>query len=139
VSGSQGSSWNDRIVDLSPFKGVVKLIFRGKVGSNYTSDIAIDDVIIYDAQPVGLADKSGFKESNWSVYPNPSNGSFTISGLNLNTTLNIYNSLGEVVYQSQALSEKQVLRIEHLSEGLYFIEAIDDGKERSVKRLVVHR
>lgn len=137
VSGNQGSSWNDRIVDLSPFKGVVKLIFRGKVGNDYRSDIAIDDVIVYDAQPVGLADKSGFKESNWSIYPNPTNGSFTISGLNSKTTLNIYNSLGEVVYQSQTLSEKEVLRIDHLSEGLYFIEAMDN-KKRSVKRLVVH-
>ncbi|MAC96641.1 MAG: hypothetical protein CMC96_14210 [Flavobacteriales bacterium] len=137
ISGNQGSSWNDQIVDLSPFKGVVKLIFRGKVGNDYRSDIAIDDVIVYDAQPVGIGELSGVEKVDWEIYPNPTNGNFTISGLNSNTRLKIYNSMGEIVHSSMVLVENEVLKINHLSNGLYFVEAIEESK-RSVKRLIVH-
>ncbi|QSE97887.1 S8 family serine peptidase [Fulvivirga lutea] len=44
-SGNQGNSWLTANVDLSSYAGdVVKLRFVGTTGSNYTGDIAIDDL-----------------------------------------------------------------------------------------------
>lgn len=45
ISGNQGSSWNLANVSLIDFIGkTIVLRFRGKTGSDFTSDIAIDDI-----------------------------------------------------------------------------------------------
>lgn len=138
ISGNQGSSWNDLTVDLTPYRGVVKLIFRGVTGSSYTSDIAIDDVILHDAQPVGLNDdENTLSSEEWEIYPNPNKGTFHIRGLERETILKVYNNLGKVVHTVRISNETDLLNLGYLSDGLYFIEAIK-GNERSVKRMIVH-
>ncbi|MCK4978838.1 MAG: DUF1573 domain-containing protein, partial [Candidatus Delongbacteria bacterium] len=54
VSGDQGQEWNRAIVDISEADTYtdVKIRFSGMTGSSYTSDIAIDDVEIYQALPL---------------------------------------------------------------------------------------
>lgn len=45
LSGNQGAAWGTATVDLSAYiGGDVKLRFNGITGSNYTSDITIDDI-----------------------------------------------------------------------------------------------
>ncbi|MBW2291014.1 MAG: M20/M25/M40 family metallo-hydrolase [Deltaproteobacteria bacterium] len=47
LSGEQGSSWNQQSVDLSVYVATsIKLRFRGVTGSDFTSDMAIDDVLV---------------------------------------------------------------------------------------------
>lgn len=137
ISGNQGSNWLDQTIDLTPYRGVVKLIFRGMTGSSFTSDISIDDVIVYDAQPVGLNETSQLIEDDWKIYPNPSNGEFTINGLKKNTRIGIYSSLGKLVYQSYIENEEHQLSLNNFSKGIYFIEATSEGS-RSTKRIVIH-
>jgi len=52
VSGDQGNAWLQANIDLSAYVGTsVRLRFRGVTGTNYTSDMAIDDVSL-TATPV---------------------------------------------------------------------------------------
>ena len=47
LSGDQGDVWNSEAIDLNAYLGqVVKLRFVGTTGSNYESDIAIDDIVL---------------------------------------------------------------------------------------------
>ncbi len=47
--GNQGSGWLERIVDLSPYVGkIINLRFRGITGSDWSSDMAIDDIEVKD-------------------------------------------------------------------------------------------
>ncbi len=47
ISGNQGDQWHEQVVDLTTYAGeVIKMRFRGITGSNYTSDMAIDDFSI---------------------------------------------------------------------------------------------
>jgi len=49
VSGDQGNVWNQATVDLSTYCGQTILYrFNGTTGTNFTSDIAIDDILIDD-------------------------------------------------------------------------------------------
>lgn len=48
ISGDQGNTWRRVVFDLDGFSGQIRLRFRGTTGSNYYSDIAIDDVFIYE-------------------------------------------------------------------------------------------
>ena len=48
ISGNQGNSWQAWVIDLSFFTGSqVKFRIRGITGSDFASDIAIDDIEIY--------------------------------------------------------------------------------------------
>ncbi|MBT3648022.1 MAG: S8 family serine peptidase [Flavobacteriales bacterium] len=48
ISGDQGNVWNIEEVDLSAFAGMtINIRFRGITGADYSSDIAIDDILLY--------------------------------------------------------------------------------------------
>ena len=51
ISGNQGDTWFEQLVDLSGFTGTIQIRFRGITGSSYTSDMAIDDFWIGDFFP----------------------------------------------------------------------------------------
>ncbi len=47
--GQQGNSWLQRTIDLTPFAGqVVNVRLRGITGSDFASDLAIDDISVID-------------------------------------------------------------------------------------------
>ena len=47
--GNQGANWLNAVVDLSSYSGqVVKLRFRGIRGTSFTSDIALDDIELFN-------------------------------------------------------------------------------------------
>jgi len=53
ISGDQGDVWNEEIVDLSTYTGLgsIKIRFRGRTGTDYYSDICIDDVKVSCLEP----------------------------------------------------------------------------------------
>jgi phage protein U len=48
ISGDQGQEWHNMDIPLAAFGDVVKVRFRGVTGSDYYSDISIDDVSFWD-------------------------------------------------------------------------------------------
>jgi len=47
----QKSPWMIADIDLSAFSGITMLRIRGVIGSSYLSDMAIDDIVVYDKKP----------------------------------------------------------------------------------------
>ncbi len=122
IVGNQGSRWNLATVDLTPYKGVVKLLFRANVGNGFRSDIAIDDVVIKDALPVGTIENT-VENLDWSFYPNPADQQVFISNpRSINSAIRIYNALGKLVLEKQITEVNAILDIANLSKGVYFIE-----------------
>jgi hypothetical protein len=65
------------------------------------------------------------QQKNFSVYPNPTNGTFTVQGAK---TLTIYNTMGQVVARSDNNEGKHTLS---LTPGVYFIKS-DEGTQKVV-------
>ena len=63
---------------------------------------------------------------NMKVYPNPSNGSFTIE-LDGEYQVTILNSLGAKVY-NKTISKKELVTMKDLTPGMYIISATSDQK-----------
>ncbi|MGB0882171.1 MAG: T9SS type A sorting domain-containing protein [Vicingaceae bacterium] len=83
-------------------------------------------------------DINELSSNDFNIYPNPTNGVFTISK-NDNQTSNIiiYNLLGEVVYTKNNETKKEIqLNLSDVKQGLYFVTLITN-KERVIKRLVI--
>lgn len=65
------------------------------------------------------------QSNSFSVYPNPTNGTFTVQGAK---TLTIYNTMGQVVARSDNNEGKHTLS---LAPGVYFIKS-DEGTQKVV-------
>ncbi|PBQ33378.1 hypothetical protein CNR22_16860 [Sphingobacteriaceae bacterium] len=98
---------------------------------------------VIECGPVGLKNNS-ILFSGVDLFPNPSNGDFTIV-----TTLptvqrlkiNVYSMMGQLVYQDVVEQAKQNLieiKMHDQSPGIYFVQ-LDNGEEKVVKRMILTR
>ena len=68
------------------------------------------------------------------IYPNPNNGTFTIS-VEAETDYQLFNSIGQRVMSGKVHSETEV-NAEHLNHGIYFLH-ISNGNASFVEKLVI--
>ena len=69
----------------------------------------------------------------FTIYPNPSNGDFTIE-LRQTSQVNVFNAMGQLIF---GLNETNGLQHLHLNEaGVYFVR-ISNGYGVEVKKVVV--
>ncbi len=131
-------------IELAPDGGYVA------AGSFYNYDIdprnatwllkvdACGDVEWQGCEPVGVAER---EVQAFSVYPNPSNGRFTIEASENEriSTWSVYNLAGQKVAQGNAQSGGQSLEINlNLPSGLYALELVQsDGKRENHKIQIV--
>ena len=72
-----------------------------------------------------------------AIFPNPSNGKFTISHLNTGLTdLRILNQLGEIVYREKLISAGEVVIDPHLSPALYFVQLVNNNGTMTRKLVI---
>jgi len=64
-----------------------------------------------------------------NVYPNPNNGSFIVSLLNIDKkcSINIYNVLGQQVYQSNINSDNTEINLRSQPQGIYLYRVITEA------------
>ena len=69
---------------------------------------------------------------NAALYPNPNKGQFSLSLPEEDCDIAVYNSLGQVVYQSTAKGLTN-LNLERLSDGVYFITVKSESAIKTLK------
>lgn len=76
--------------------------------------------------------------SSISVFPNPSNGTFTISAASPINTIEIYNVLGEIVYtETTAATDNKQVNLAAQPAGIYLVQVLLANGKRSVSRISV--
>ena len=120
---------NDAIItDASrhPFQNArVTLAVQDALNGNYTLTAENINDLLGNTTPlsVGYFQLIGISEnhkSNVLVYPNPTTGQLSLTGLLENKSIEIVNTLGEVVFKTQAHNKELYLNL-NLENGLYFI------------------
>jgi hypothetical protein len=90
----------------------------------------------------GVEDVNNLDEV-FSVYPDPSDGSFVISRNENNLrdwTFEVTDISGKIIYRSGNISQATYpYSNSQLSAGIYFVRVIADGKNSDVKKLVIAR
>lgn len=76
-------------------------------------------------------------ESSFYIYPNPNNGEFIIQSA-YSVHYKIYNSLGQLILESNISAERNVLNIKQYGKGIYNIHLIDNHNNISHFRIVVN-
>jgi PKD repeat protein len=83
-----------------------------------------------------------FNADNIRIYPNPSNGNFTLY-LNYmgKAKISVYNLLGETIYQEEVMASgqhKTQIALQGIPEGLYLI-AVQAGEEKYLQKVKITR
>lgn len=134
IAGDQGTAWKMKTIDLSLFKGDIRLAFRGTVGVGFRSDIAIDDLRVYDKQPVGVTGIQSSDDLSWSLYPNPVNQILSIeAGKYLGAELIIHDAIGKQILVQRISNETSKIDVSSLKNGIYFISINSENGIESKK------
>ncbi|MFT5667609.1 MAG: archaellum component FlaF (FlaF/FlaG flagellin family) [Vicingaceae bacterium] len=122
----------------TPFTFNINLVYTMVISINTANDEASsnDVVLAIVDRAVGLTEESLGYDLN--LFPNPTNGGFTMEGKNLvgNANVSIYSISGQLVVQMSETVSGKILIQEHLKSGVYFIELELNG-ERTRKRVIV--
>ena len=93
-----------------------------------------DSVITTELSVISALTSLSIQHAQLSIYPNPANGSFTVSvSENLTgQTLTITDVIGKLVFQSKISNLKSEINVSHWGAGVYLVKV-----GSTVKRLVV--
>ena len=93
---------------------------------NFSSDL--DEL---NSRKINIGEEE-LKDIVYSIYPNPNNGIFSISTIQ-DTHITIYNTLGDVVIDSDYLSGINTLDISEQKSGIYFVKLFTSNEETNFK------
>jgi hypothetical protein len=80
---------------------------------------------------------NNLSETGFHIFPNPSNGFFTISGLPIGViNIEIYNLLGEMVYSGKNKQTVYNIDISSSPKGMYFVK-VSDGKKIIINKIEI--
>lgn len=137
LNGDKGPNWFVKTVSLSSYVGsIVNIRFRGKTGTGFESDLAIDDISIDDL--VGVNELSN--NLNFSIYPNPSNGLYNYTYLGKSDlAIELFDVNGKVVYSKNipksSTAKNGVIDIKDFANGIYMIVLTGDS-DRVTKKII---
>jgi uncharacterized repeat protein (TIGR01451 family) len=84
----------------------------------------------------GAASVTEFQTSGIQIYPNPTEGTFTIEGIAGKINVRIFNAFGEVVYRRE-LNLPETVDLSSRPKGIYFIR-IDLGEKMYHEKLIIN-
>lgn len=101
------------------------------VGGSFTDAGGIGECDNIAILGTGTSSISEIENNVFNVYPNPSTGSFKISGIENSTDVTVYSSSMQVVF-NQVINDNQLIDLSQLASGIYFVK-IDNITKRIVK------
>ncbi|MBL7789756.1 MAG: T9SS type A sorting domain-containing protein [Chitinophagales bacterium] len=115
--------------DSMRYKPIITGLYRVKVTNN-AGCIAYSDE--FNSAKLGVSSFSG--SNKILIYPNPSNGIFTISSKDVRIDdLIVYDLMGKVVYQSKVGDIEKEIKLNEVSKGIYFLHINLDGRQEVQK------
>ena len=136
ISGDWGASCID--LDLSSWAGQANVKVAFETYSFYGNPLMIDNITI--SQYLGV-DETNTNKKEVKVYPNPTNGQFTIVLPNnyTYTEVSMTNQLGQTVFKRNTDGVSNIIEVRlgsGLQKGLYFVKIKGNGEEIVSKVLV---
>ena len=64
-----------------------------------------------------------------NVYPNPSNGVFSIDGLQKENTIGVYDVVGKLVYQTVSANSSVTIDLKSQNQGMYFYKIMNPSNQ----------
>ena len=72
--------------------------------------------------------------NKWAIYPNPANERFTVSGINGEAVIELYNSLGMKVFEQSFTNEVQI--VPNVVSGIYLAKIMNNDQS-VIKKIII--
>jgi hypothetical protein len=112
---------------------------NGNYAVEITFGSCIDTSACENVNTVGI-ENSKFNTQNFSIYPNPTKGIFTIDlgDVNENTSITVYDMLGKVIVSKTSITTTTTTQIDLTGneKGIYFIN-IQSDNEKTVRKIIL--
>lgn len=113
-------------------------------GNSISVNTLLEDELFNDAGAVRVygnqlplnEKENRITKTNFTIYPNPNQGEFTVKGLSQFDEIKIYNNLGVLVLERFAYSEREKI-FTNLKQGLYFLEVYNNGRLTKQTKVVI--
>ena len=107
------------------------------LGSDVLTNAGVWDMFIAKLDATAGIEEIVNGENNINVYPNPTDGAFTISYGTLQPSIYIYNCLGKLVYKKEKASQGcEQINLSAYSKGIYFIK-MQSGEKSYSKKVIL--
>ena len=139
-SPANNSQWRTETINLSSYIGQPNVMFSFQNRNHYGQSIYVDNINISSASTVSIKELE--KDNIVTIFPNPTDGKFTIS---IHSTehesysLTILNSLAQIIYSdrlSKTITNTEI-DMSNFSKGIYWIK-LSDGKDEVIKKIVTY-
>lgn len=106
----------------------------GSYSVEITNGACVDTSACY---PILISSVANIFDNEVQIYPNPSNGKFSIDFGRIETAnIRIYSIEGKTIYQQNYVSEKEITFDIDLDSGMYFLEVSNGTLSKSFKLLI---
>jgi len=133
--------WQKVYVDLTPYKGLpsIEIGFESNVMEAFANGAGTANLI--DNIQVVRLNPTGVKESEFaagiSVYPNPSNGAFTVNlPKDQKFELQVTDLTGKVISTQAVKTNSAQVILENSAKGIYLLKITSEGNI-TIKKLVL--
>ncbi|MGB5982822.1 MAG: T9SS type A sorting domain-containing protein [Nonlabens sp.] len=113
---ASANDWRTNTVDLSAYDGLNDVIVRFKGTSGFGNNLYLDDMAITSTLSVQEISNVRLK-----LYPNPTDKSLYVSGLDAERTYKVFNLQGSLVLEGLISNETEI-SVENLSQGLFILK-----------------
>ncbi|MCD4683921.1 MAG: S8 family serine peptidase [Bacteroidales bacterium] len=127
ITGNYGNQWKHGVAYFADWADQeINVRFRGYTGNGELSDMAIDDIMITEMTNI---ESLGNSEKNINIYPNPSNGLFTITfsdEIQNDLSIQVFDPLGRAIISEKINSEisnsnSYIIDLSQFSNGIYYL------------------
>jgi len=128
ITSAQMAAWTTQTVTTTSTSATSVLRFR--TTDKGTADVGIDNLKV-STVPTGIDEP--ILNSNFAVFPNPNNGSFTYfvsAVVNEKTQLEVFDGLGRKVYSALCNPGSTSVNLENAANGIYFFRVMNENGER---------
>ena len=132
------NSWVLEEINLSDYLGqVIKVRFVLQSDGGVRQDgFYFDDFKVSFDNEVSNVSVNELADIELIMYPNPSNGTFNVQGLDLNSIFDIVDLNGKTVYSGKATDSVVHLKLSNLSAGNYILKGTVAGDKKEIKLVI---
>ena len=105
-------------------------------GASTQINVRVDDIMISKVGTVGV--KTNTANDAISIFPNPTSGILNINAVEANSSVEVFNVIGDKVYTNSLVKGNNTIDLSSLSNGAYFVK-LSSNNQITTKKVVLSK